>query len=173
MLMSFREANEGRIPNPAPGEMYCHTLTDPSILSPELQAKGYQTLTLFGLDMPYRLFTEDHDQRKEQVKLLYLEGLDRICDESFVDCLAVDREGKPCIEIKTPQDLEKEVDLDLGNIFHNTLSWPFADQEEQVGKWGVESNFPRVYRAGSSALRGGAVSGIPGHNAAMCVLAQA
>ncbi len=170
MITSYGLAKEGTIPNPAPGEMYCHTLTDPSILSPELQAKGFQTLTLFGLDMPYRLFETDHDDRKEQIKELYLEGLDRICDESFADCLALDREGKPCIEIKTPQDLEREVDLDQGNIFHNTLSWPFADQNEDIGTWGVETEFPRVFRAGASALRGGAVSGIPGHNAAMCIL---
>ena len=170
MLKSFGEAKLGTIPNPAPGEMYCHTLTDPSILSPELQAQGYQTLTLFGLDMPYRLFEADHDERKEQVKQLYLAGLDRICDESFLDCLALDRDGKPCIEIKTPQDLEREVDLDQGNIFHNTLSWPFADQNEDIGTWGVETEFPGVFRAGSSAMRGGAVSGIPGHNAAMCIL---
>jgi phytoene dehydrogenase-like protein len=170
MQLSYLQAKDCQIPNPAPGEMYCHTLTDPTILSPELQAKGYQTLTLFGLDMPYRLFTDDHDKRREQVKDLYLAGLDRICDESFVDCLAVDREGNPCIEIKTPQDLEKEVDLDLGNIFHNSLSWPFADDANDVGTWGVETEFPRVYRAGSSAMRGGAVSGIPGHNTAMCIL---
>ena len=82
----------------------------------------------------------------------------------------MDKDGNPCIEIKTPQDLEKEVDLDLGNIFHNQLSWPFAEEAEETGTWGVETVFPRVYRAGSSAKRGGAVSGIPGHNAAMSVL---
>ncbi|MEI7985617.1 MAG: NAD(P)/FAD-dependent oxidoreductase [Armatimonadota bacterium] len=170
MLRSYGKAKDGEVPNPAPGEMYCHTLTDPSILSPELQAQGFQTLTLFGLDMPYRLFETDQDAKREIVKQLYLDGLDRICDESFLDCLALDKEGKPCIEIKTPQDLEKEVDLDLGNIFHNQLSWPFAEEAEETGAWGVETAFPRVYRAGSSAKRGGAVSGIPGHNAAMSVL---
>lgn len=170
MRVSYETAKQGIVPNPAPGEMYCHTLTDPSILSEDLQAKGYHTLTLFGLDMPYRLFEQDHDKRKELVKQLYLEGLDRICDESFVDCLAKDKDGNHCIEIKTPQDLEKEVDLDQGNIFHNALSWPFAETEDQVGTWGVETEFERVYRAGASAMRGGAVSGIPGHNAAMCIL---
>ena len=172
MINSYEEAKQGKIPNPAPGEMYCHTLTDPTILSPELQSQGFQTLTLFGLDMPYRLFEEDHDKQKEKVKDLYLEGLDRICDEPFRDCLALDRDGNPCIEIKTPQDLEREVDLDQGNIFHNTLSWPFADQKEDIGTWGVETEFPRIFRAGASALRGGAVSGIPGHNAAMCILKE-
>jgi phytoene dehydrogenase-like protein len=152
--------------------MYCHTLTDDSILSPELRQRGYHTLTLFGLDMPYRLFAHDHDSRREQVKQLYLAGLNRICAEPFEDCLARDKDGKLCIEIKTPQDLERDVDLDLGNIFHNALSWFFTDDPEQVGKWGVETPHPRIYRAGASALRGGAVSGIPGRNAAMCVLAQ-
>jgi phytoene dehydrogenase-like protein len=170
MLRSFAESKNGKIPNPAPGEMYCHTLTDSTILGDELNRKGYQTLTLFGLDMPYRLFEIDHDRRKETVKQLYLDGLDRICDEPFADCLARGADGEMCIEIKTPQDLEREIDLDQGNIFHNTLSWPFADRPEDIGTWGVETDFPRVYRAGSSALRGGAVSGIPGHNAAKCIL---
>ncbi|HLO97011.1 MAG TPA: NAD(P)/FAD-dependent oxidoreductase [Fimbriimonas sp.] len=170
MAKSYAAAGRKKLPNPAPGEMYCHTLTDPSTLSQELQAKGYHTLTLFGLDMPYRLFASDHDARRDEVLKLYLEGLDRICDEPFADCLALDRDGKPCIEIKTPQDLEKEIDLDQGNIFHNALSWPFAAHRGQVGTWGVETEFKRVYLAGSSALRGGAVSGIPGHNAARAIL---
>ncbi|MEQ1935553.1 MAG: NAD(P)/FAD-dependent oxidoreductase [Fimbriimonadaceae bacterium] len=170
MQTSFETSRNGAIPNPAPGEMYCHTLTDPSILCEELQAQGYQTLTLFGLDMPYRLFETDHDGKRDQVLRRYMEGLDRVCGEPFLDCVALDREGKPCIEIKTPQDLEQEIDLDQGNIFHNAPSWFFAESPEDAGTWGVETEFPRVYRAGSSALRGGAVSGIPGHNAAMCVL---
>jgi phytoene dehydrogenase-like protein len=55
---------------------------------------------------------------------------------------------------------------DLGNIFHDTLTWPFTDDESAAGTWGVETAHPRVYRCGSSAVRGGAVSGIPGRNTA-------
>ncbi len=172
MQNSYEAARNGLIPNPAPGEIYCHTLTDPSILSVELQEQGYQTLTLFGLDMPYRLFDLDHDAKRKRVLEVYLEGLDRICEEPFLDCVARDRHGEPCIEIKTPQDLEREIDLDQGNIFHNAPSWFFATRPEDVGTWGVETEFPRVYRAGSSATRGGAVSGIPGHNAAMSILGR-
>lgn len=309
MIASYQTAANGSVPDPAPGEIYCHTLTDPSILSPELQAQGYQTLTLFGLDMPYRLFENDHDARKELVKQRFLDGLDRLCDEPIRDCIAREPisgpgmakgDGAPssendglCIEIKTPQDLEREVGLDQGNIFHTAPSWFFAENspiankrsrsafaaspnqtprsttenapgsapdnplpasadptqpsptgnaqertpddplsatadsrqpigqrergeggelrepgeghgtevahgtrvehgtreahqtievhrireepssalyEWQPGQWGVETPFPRVYLAGSSAHRGGAVSGIPGHNAAMAVL---
>ena len=95
-----------------------------------------------------------------------MEGLDSICAEPFIDCLARDRSGNPCIEIKTPQDLQREISLDLGNIFHNTLSWFFTDDSAEVGKWGVETEESKIYRCGSSAMRGGAVSGIPGRNAA-------
>jgi phytoene dehydrogenase-like protein len=172
MLRSYAVTSNGEMPLEPPCEVYCHTLTDNSILSSQLAAQGYHTLTLFGLDMPYRLFEHDHDARKRQVRELYLDALERMCSESFRDCLALDRDGRPCIELKTPQDLEREVDLDLGNIFHNTLSWFFTDEAAQVGQWGVETQYAGIYRAGSAAARGGAVSGIPGYNAARCVLQQ-
>ena len=35
------------------------------------------------------------------------------------------------------------VDLDLGNIFHNSLSWFFAESNDQVGTWGVETDHER------------------------------
>jgi phytoene dehydrogenase-like protein len=168
---SWERAARGEIPDPAPGEIYCHTLTDSSILAPELRKAGYHTLTLFGLDMPYRLFDRpDHDERVRQVRELYLDGLDRLCDEPFRDCLATDAAGEPCVEIKSPVDLEGELGLDLGNIFHNAPSWFFAEDASQAGTWGVETAHSRVWLAGSSALRGGAVSGIPGRCAAMAVM---
>lgn len=170
MKESWAAAKQGRIPNPPPGETYCHTLTDDSILSPSLRQQGFHTLTLFGLDLPWRIFATDHDARREEVAQLYLAGLDRLCDEPFVDCIARDRDGRLCMEIKTPQDLQREIGLDQGNIFHNAPSWFWADDQTEAGTWGVETAHARIYRAGSSALRGGAVSGIPGRNAAMCVL---
>jgi phytoene dehydrogenase-like protein len=173
MQESYRLAEKGVMPDPPPCEIYCHTLTDPSILSPELQAAGYQTLTLFGLDMPYRLFEQDHDARRAKILEMYLAAIQGMCAEPLIDCLATDKDGKPCVEVMTPQDLEREVGLDWGNIFHNSLSWFFTDNPKQVGTWGVETSIPRIYRAGSSALRGGAVSGIPGRCAAMCVLQNA
>lgn len=169
MQTSYQQAFQGQIPDRPPAEIYCHTLTDDSILSPELKQQGYHTLTLFGLDVPYRLFTANPEQVKETIKQRYIEALDRLCAEPFTDCLAVDKKGNPCIEVKSPIDLENDVSLDLGNIFHNTLSWFFTDDPETVGKWGVETEYPRIYLSGSSALRGGAVSGIPGHNAARCI----
>ena len=117
--------------------------------------------------MPYRLFKDAPQSQRDDLLQLYLAGLNRICDEPLTDCLAMDSQGKPCVELKTPVDLEFELDLDLGNIFHNQLSWFFTDEPNQIGQWGVETEFERIYRCGSSAERGGAVSGIPGHNTAM------
>src|SRR4029078_2638171 len=56
MIASYRQASQGRLPDKPPSEIYCHTLTDDSILSPELRARGFQTLTLFGIDTPWPLF---------------------------------------------------------------------------------------------------------------------
>jgi phytoene dehydrogenase-like protein len=58
-----------------------------------------------------------------------------------------------------------------GHIFHRDLSWPFAEQEAEVGRWGVETEHPGILLCGAGARRGGGVSGIPGRNAAMAVLA--
>ncbi|APA94591.1 uncharacterized protein NS506_00509 [Nocardia seriolae] len=43
---AYREAAAGQLPSAPPSEIYCHTLTDPSILAPELIAQGFHTLTL-------------------------------------------------------------------------------------------------------------------------------
>jgi len=74
-----------------------------------------------------------------------------------------------CIEVKSPIDLENEINLPRGNIFHKDLSMPFKD-DDSILKWGVETNHPRVFLCGAGAIRGGGVSGIPGHNAAMAIL---
>ncbi|MFE7044877.1 phytoene desaturase family protein, partial [Streptomyces atratus] len=42
---AYRDAAAGRLPAAPPSEIYCHSLTDPSILGPDLAARGYQTLT--------------------------------------------------------------------------------------------------------------------------------
>jgi phytoene dehydrogenase-like protein len=83
----------------------------------------------------------------------------------------VDAHGRPCLEARTPIELEAELALPGGNIFHRALSWPFAELPEQVGKWGVETARPNVWLCGAGAVRGGGVSGIPGHNSAMAILA--
>jgi phytoene dehydrogenase-like protein len=163
---AYRQAAAGGLPSVPPAEIYCHSLTDPSILGAEPAARGWQTLTLFGLHLPARLFAEDV---KEAAVRATLEGLDACLAEPIAGCLAVDGDGRPCVEAKTPLDLERELGLPGGNIFHRDLAFPYAD-DDRPGRWGVETAHPNVFVCGAGAVRGGGVSGIPGHNAAMAVL---
>jgi phytoene dehydrogenase-like protein len=167
---AYDQAVMGNIPDVIPAEMYCHTLTDPSILSPELQSAGFQTLTLFGLHTPATAYEEDNKETTKLVLDKAIAGLNKYLAEPLEEVLAISKDGKPCIEAKSPLDLEADVFLPRGNIFHKDLALPFAESDEEVGKWGVESNLPNVFICGASAKRGGGVSGIPGHNAAMAVL---
>jgi phytoene dehydrogenase-like protein len=171
MNLSYQQAVSGLMPDHPPGEMYCQTLTDSSTLSPRLAAEGYQTITLFGTDMPARLFRSgDNHTLREQALRRYLRGINHYLDEPIEDCLALDADGKPCIEAKSPLDLEAELGMPAGHIFHNDLTWPFVDVASLAGTWGVETTYSNLFICGSGALRGGCVSGIPGHNAAMKVL---
>ena len=52
---AYDAAAAGRIPDPLPCEIYCHSLTDPTILSEDLRRSGAQTLTAFGLHTPHQL----------------------------------------------------------------------------------------------------------------------
>ena len=164
-------AKNGEIPQHAPSEMYCHTLTDPSILSDELARQGYHTLTLFGLHTPSELFEQDNKTAKEIATKCALDALNAYLLDPIESVLAINGDGSLCIEVKSPLDLEKDVRLPKGNIFHRDLTFPFKeDGDEQI--WGVETDDPRIFICGAGAQRGGGVSGIPGHNAAMAVLAK-
>ena len=160
----FAEAHNGVMPQKMPIEMYCHTLTDPSILGQELQDAGYQTLTLFGLHTPASLFDSNNDAAREAALQSALASLNDYLAEPIEDVIAA-------IEVKTPLDIEKAIALPRGNIFHKDLSMPFREDGTEES-WGVETDDPRIFICGAGAVRGGGVSGIPGHNAAMAILSN-
>ncbi|MFJ6904215.1 phytoene desaturase family protein [Streptomyces griseoluteus] len=170
LATAHAQAAAGELPAAPPSEIYCHSLTDPTILGPDLAARGYQTLTLFGLHTPARLFAHDNDAVREELLKSTLAQLDAHLAEPLTDCLATDADGRPCIEAKTPLDLDRDLGLPGGNIFHRPLSWPYG--EEDTGRWGVETRHANVLLCGAGAVRGGGVSGVPGHNAAMAVLGE-
>ena len=179
-------AGAGTLPDPLPGEVYCHTLTDPSILAPDLAARGVHTLTLFGLHAPARLFSAggagpsggdaDGDARRDEAVSRHLAGLDAHLEEPIAGCLARDGDGRPCLEAVAPGQLESSLGMPGGHIFHGDLQWPWAaagddeDPGSRPGAWGVETDAPNLFVCGAGARRGGGVSGIGGHNAAMAVL---
>ncbi len=174
---AYLHAADGTIPDPLPCEIYCHSLTDPSILSDELRASGAQTLTVFGLHTPHHLAAgTDPDRLREDLTSAVLRSLNSVLAEPIQDLLMEDSSGRLCIEAKTTVDLERTLGMTAGNIFHGALSWPFAENDDPLDtparRWGVATAHEQILLCGSGSRRGGAVSGIGGHNAAMAVLAS-
>jgi phytoene dehydrogenase-like protein len=171
---AYAEATAGRIPWPLPGEVYCHSLTDPSILGDV--PDGTQTLTYFGLHLPATLFDDPatRAERKELAIRSAIAVLDQHLLDPVASVVAHDSGGRPCIEAKIPQDIEADLRMPGGHIFHGDLSWPWADDADDLGtpaaRWGVATGLANVLLCGSGARRGGAVSGLGGHNAAQAVL---
>ncbi|MFT4285744.1 MAG: NAD(P)/FAD-dependent oxidoreductase [Protaetiibacter sp.] len=169
------EATAGRIPSPVPLESYCHSLTDPGILSPELRAAGAQTLTVFALQTPDRLLEgRDPDAVRAELQDAVLRSLDSVLAEPIEDVLLSDADGRPCVETATTRDLERGLAMPGGNIFHGPLAWPWAEDGEALAtpaeRWGVATAHERILLCGAGARRGGAVSGLGGFHAAMAVL---
>jgi phytoene dehydrogenase-like protein len=171
---SYRVAKDGDIPTRLPLEMYCHTLTDSSILSPELVEKGFHTLTLFGLHTDASLFDRDPEGAREQAVAIALASLNEYLAEPIESVIALNADGSLALEAKSPLDLEAAIGLPRGNIFHRDLDFPFIEdsQATQTPQWGSETDDPHIFIAGAGARRGGGVSGIAGHNAAMAVLSR-
>ena len=170
---AYASAAAGALPDRLSCEVYCHTLSDRSILGPDLAEAGAHTLTLFGLHTPARLFAggdDAHTERRSAALAAALAAVQEVLAEPLADVLARDANGEPCLEVRTPLDLDRDLGLPGGNIFHRPLRWPWAEQAEEVGTWGVETVHPNVTICGAGARRGGGVSGIPGHNSAQAVL---
>ena len=166
---AYRQAAAGEVPELPPCEVYCHSLTDPSILSPALRDAGVQTLTLFGLHMPARLFRDDPVATLARAREATLASVNSVLAEPIEDCLL----DASTIETIGPLEVEANLAMPGGHIFHGDLQWPFAERAEDIGRWGVETAHPNVFVCGAGARRGGGVSGIPGRNAARAALAAA
>src|SRR6266571_6077730 len=72
MNASYDQACGGRLPEKTPCEMYCHTLTDDSIVAPDLREQGFHTMTLFGLDAPWSLFARDNENMRREAEKKFM-----------------------------------------------------------------------------------------------------
>lgn len=172
---AYHQAEQGQVPGVLPCEIYCHSLTDPSILGSQLVEQGVHSLTVFGLHTPHRLSaTRSPDLLREQLQAAVLQSFNSVLAEPVEPLLLLDENNQPCIETKTTVDVEQALRLPGGNIFHGPLQWPFVEDGDDLStpakRWGVATDDPHILICGSGARRGGAVSGIAGHNAAMAVL---
>ncbi|WP_369130259.1 phytoene desaturase family protein [Modestobacter roseus] len=166
---AYAKAAAGQLPDVVPFEVYCHSLTDPSITG----GTGLHTLTLFGLHTPAELFAADPVGTREEAVRRVVAQLDEHLTEPLADCLAIDAEGRPCLQAASPLDVEAALAMPGGHIFHGDLSWPVATDPAQAGTWGVATSHPRVVAASSGGtVRGGAVSGLGGFAAAQHLLGR-
>jgi phytoene dehydrogenase-like protein len=171
---AYADAAGGRVPSSMPGEVYCHSLTDPSILGQV--PDGTQTLTYFGLHVPATLFDDPatRAERKELAVERAIASLNQHLVDPIESVVAHDADGRPCLEAKIPQDIEADLGMPGGHIFHGDLSWPWAADTDALdtpaARWGVATGRQGVLLCGSGAQRGGAVSGLGGHNAAQAIL---
>jgi phytoene dehydrogenase-like protein len=171
---AYDDAAVGRVPYVMPGEIYCHSLTDPSILGDA--APGQHTLTYFGVHTPAALFDRHPEEAKRLAVARALESLNLHLVDPIESCLATDADGRPCLEAKVPQDIERDLAMPGGHIFHGDLEWPWAPNRSRLDtpaqQWGVQTDIASVLVCGSGSRRGGAVSGLGGHSAAQAVLAS-
>lgn len=172
--LAYGEAAAGEVPQRPPGELYCHSLTDPSILE-DLAPMGVHTLTYFGLHMPEALFTGPQGEAHRVTAVeRAVATIDEHLNGSILDCVALDADDRLCMEVKFPHDVEAELGMPGGHIFHGDLDWPWAPNRAPLDtpaqRWGVATTHETVLMCGAGARRGGGVSGIGGHNAAQAVL---
>ncbi|AXT84396.1 FAD-dependent oxidoreductase [Aeromicrobium sp. A1-2] len=162
---AWAQAAAGALPDRAAGELYCHTLTDRSILGPGLADTPAQTLTYFGLHTPYDVLPDEI--AAEQAYAQFLAALDEHLAEPIEPLILG-------VEHRTPAQIEESLGMPGGHIFHGDLQWPWLEEGERphdaAERWGVSTGHRRVLMCGSGARRGGAVSGIAGHNAAHAIL---
>jgi phytoene dehydrogenase-like protein len=168
---AYAQAAAGSLPDIIPFEVYCHSLTDPSVLGAVERAAGLHTLTLFGLHTPAELFRADPVGTREEAVRRVLAQFDAHLEEPLLDCLARDSSGQACLQAASPLDVEASLAMPGGHIFHGDLSWPVAHDADAVGTWGVATAHPRIVSASAGGtVRGGAVSGLGGYAAARHLL---
>jgi phytoene dehydrogenase-like protein len=171
---AYDEARQGRLPTTIPSEVGCPSLSDPSLLGDA--PPGSHTLSILTLQTPASVFASDPVGVRDEAVRRAIAALDEHLVDPIESVVAHDGQGHPCLEARTPQDIEAELAMPGGHAHHGQLDWPWANNRTRLETpdqmWGVQTGLPRVFLAGAGARRGGVVSGVAGHNAAQAVLAS-
>ena len=93
--------------------------------------------------------------------------------EPIEDCLWRDENGVPCVEAKTPLDLEREFGLTQGNIFQGELSLEQLFFLRPVPGWAYyKTPVENLYMCGSATHPGGGIMAAPGRIASQVILKE-
>ena len=165
---AYRQAVAGEVPELPPCEVYCHSLTDPSILSPALRDAGVQTLTLFGLHMPARLFARRPDRRSGGALVTRPSPRSTRCSPSRSrTASSIRRRSRRSDRWRS----KPSWGCPAGTSSTATCSGRSPSGPKTSAAGASRPSHPNVFVCGAGARRGGGVSGIPGRNAARAALA--
>ena len=160
----------------APGPLMVPVrLVDVSDAEAEAMTLADNARALQGVDdsaavvaMATAIFERDAEATKALAVERALAALDEHLVEPISSVVARDAEGNPCIEAKIPQDIEADLAMPGGHIFHGEmLPGQVIEQRPDRRRFG---GIEGLYLAGSGAHPGGAVTGAPGLLAARAVL---
>ena len=145
-----------------------------SILGPELAAGDAQTLTLFGLHLPARLFRGDNEARREEALAATLRSLDSVLAEPIEDVLLRGAGRAPVPGGRAPRWTSSRTSAcPAATSSTARCSGRGPRPRSRSARGASRPSTSGCWSCGAGARRGGGVSGIPGHNAAQAVLAGA
>ncbi len=161
---ALQKAYEAQLNGVFPDELVVELVIQ-SASDSSLAPKGLHTITLGVQHTPFELAEGTWDSRRE-------EWADLVCETVFryAPNLRGHVLGRHVI---TPLDLEREYNLVGGNIFHVPMTMEYAfDARPSHASGGYRTPVGGLYLCGAGTHPGGAVTGVPGRNAAHAVLAD-
>jgi len=134
-------------------------MTVPSVLDKTISPEGKHVIGLFTQYCPIKWQGKKWtDEQREAYTNCVLDSIENYAPGFKSSILGID--------ILTPQDIEAQIGLTGGNIFHGSMS---LDQLF-IGRPSYRSPISGLYLCGSGAHPGGGVMGLPGKHAAQCLL---
>jgi phytoene dehydrogenase-like protein len=138
----------------------------PTLLDPTMAPPGKHFMSCFVQYCPHKL--EGRDWTEEDKQAFGKTVIDQIANYSpdFKDLILN-------VEIRTPQDIESEIGITEGNIFHGELTMDQLLFNRPIpGYAQYRGPVAGLYMCGSSTHPGGGVMAAPGANAAREILAD-
>jgi len=136
-------------------------MTIPSVLDKTISPEGKHTIGLFT---QYSPITFEGEKWTAEQKENYTEKIFNVIEE-YAPGFKSSILGA---DVLTPQDIEDQIGLTGGNIFHGAMG---LDQLF-IGRPGYRSPVAGLYLCGSGSHPGGGVMGIPGKHAALAALSD-
>ncbi len=135
----------------------------PSVLDPSVAPPGRHVMACFVQYAPYQLAEGTWDEQRETLGDTVQRTISRYAPD--LDRLVLHR------QVVTPLDIERTFGLSEGNIFQGELLLGQLFDRRPLPGLGYRTPVRDLWLCGSSTHPGGTISGAPGRNAALAILA--